>query len=448
MTIFAKLRETAAGTEVQDVQWVDLIPARQGGIKLAIFTLLCLALVSFPFSVAATNATLGLALALGMLSGQWVRGAALLWQHERRLTICMLVYLAFTPLGLLWSQDLSWGLHVLGRQWFWFLIPVLVAVLEKESWRDYALVSLSVGLTLHLAFCVLQMYGLVTVTTWGSSALDATGHIGHIGFGAVYGIWAAWLLYWFRNRSDWLRWPALLLACWSWVMIFMALGRSGYLVAIVLLMLVLWRILFRGHIWRSLLLAGGILLLMGVVLTSGQGKTRLAGTWDNVQSILDGRISGAGPRWSMWVGAVDAWKKHPLLGVGTGGFPAASELAALENPELNYGKPEERRIRAAHPHNIYLLSLARWSVWGLASLLLFLFVWFRTGWVMQWSRSRAGPLIALPAMAVMVHGLSAPSLEEHFLAILAVLLLGAGLAERSQAGREVNHGEGGSQLVP
>ena len=151
--------------------------------------------LTFPFSVAVTNLALGVALAIGVLSGQWWQGALFFWRDYKLLMSIFALYFFLMIIGLMWSQDVAWGIHVLGRQWFWLLIPVVIAVLSDDQWRLRFLVALSVGLTLHLLFCVMQMFGVVEVTTGGSAADDATGHIGHIGFGVVYGIWGAWLLH-------------------------------------------------------------------------------------------------------------------------------------------------------------------------------------------------------------------------------------------------------------
>jgi len=56
--------------------------------------LLCATGIVFPFSVAATNVALGLALVAGVISGYWWRGAEKLWRFHRRLSTVFLAYLA------------------------------------------------------------------------------------------------------------------------------------------------------------------------------------------------------------------------------------------------------------------------------------------------------------------------------------------------------------------
>lgn len=392
--------------------------------------LLCLSGVVFPFSVAATNVTLGIVLGAGILSGLWWKGAIRMWRNHRGLCVAMLVYWGIMILGLSWSHDRGWGLHVVGRQWYWLLFPVVMVALGSEkAWHRF-MMALSLGLSLNLVFCLLQLFGYIKLTAVaGSSSTDATGHIGHIGFGAIYGMWAGWLMYRGWCHSGWTRIVAWSMASWSWVMIFLAQGRSGYLVALILFLMVLWKLLSGKNDWRRFGWAVGLMLLVFGILAIGPAKERLQMTWQNMQAIQHDDVGDAGPRWSMWRGAIYIWKGHPVLGVGTGGFPgAAAEMAKL-HPELNYGGATGHV--AAHPHNMYLLALSRWGAFGALSLTALFFLWMRTGWQRNWRDISDGSvLIALSGIALAVHGLTAPSLEEHFEGIMAVLFLGAGLAHQ------------------
>lgn len=60
-------------------------------------------------------------------------------------------------------------------------------------------------------------------------------------------------------------------------------------------------------------------------------------------------------------------------------------------------------------------------------VLALLAVWLRTGWKAEWAQKPDAGLILLSGIAVLVHGLSAASLEEHFPALLAIFMLGQGL---------------------
>ncbi len=393
---------------------------------------LCIAALTFPFSVAASNVTLGLTLAIGIVSGLWWQGAKACWCDFRTLSIAFSAYFILLLLGLLWSQDLEWGIHILGRHWFWLLVPILVASLAEEKWRRYLLISLSAGLALHLLFCVLQSFGFVHVTTDGSSADNATGHIGHIGFGFVYGVWAAWLLHLGLLWSGKQRLIVWGLAAWSYVMVFLAQGRSGYLIAMILMLSICLKWVVNSRSWRIALLVVSVSALMLLVIALGPGKERLHGTWLaftqtqheeglNQFDSSDSAILATQERFHMWKASLDVYRENPVLGVGTGGLPDA--VAKLKS-----GGRSASQFTFAHPHNQYLLALIRWGPLGLVLFSTLLFFWMREGWRLDWRESPVAPLIFLPALALTVHALSSSSFEEHFSAILAALLLGTGLS--------------------
>jgi len=258
----------------------------------------------------------------------------------------------------------------------------------------------------------------------GSNADDATGYIGHIGFGFVYGIWAGWLLHRGWMMAGWKRWGMWLLASWAWVIIFAAQGRSGYLVALAIMAVVLWRHLFATG-WKALLLPLGLMVVMGALLTTGPGKERMAVTLNEVSAMWHGEVGHANPRWTMWIVSVDAWLEHPLLGVGTGGFPSAAAAVLDKQPLLKSGALAG--YTPAHPHNMYMLSLARWGLFGLAAFMALVVIWLRSGWRLAGQDSFESPLMLLAGIALAVDACFAPTIEQHGTGVFLVLTLALGM---------------------
>ncbi len=387
----------------------------------------CVSGVLFPFSVAATNLALSAVLVFVLLSGSWWRGVEVLWHGYRRLSLAIMMYLFLVVLGLVWSIDRIWGIHILGRHWLWLLLPAGLILFNDCTWRRRFFFALSLGLTVHLGYCVLQKYGLVATTTDGSYAADATGHIGHIGFGFVYGLWAAWLAHWGWLQTGWRRYASWALVVWAWIMVFLAMGRSGYLVTIISFALVAWMHLIHGRGMRTAYLAVLAVAVCSLLLF-GSSRSSLERTWNGLQQLYKGNMEEAiqiEERYGLWLVGMKIWQSHSLLGVGTGGYPEASERISGQHP----GWIHLGRYRHAHPFNIYLLALCRWGIPGLFLLLWLLFEWCRIGWRVDWRKYEIIPVVPLSGIALAVHGLTSSSIEEHFSVIFAILLLSAGLAE-------------------
>lgn len=403
-------------------------------ISVATGVLLCLSALCFPFSVAATNSALALALVTGLLSSQLKQGALLLWQQQRTLTLALLVYLALVLAGISWSLDRNYGLEVAGHLWLWLLLPLILAALQERRWQSRFLTSLSVGLSLHLLLCLLQKLAIIEASlAVGSDIYDPTGYIGHISFGIVYGIWGGWLLHIGWLGQGWRRWLPWLLSISAFSMIFMAQGRSGYLVAAAVLLLVFWKHLVSGQSIKRIMTGMLVLIALAVLVVTGPGKERVEKTTATVQAVLQGDMSRVEARWLIWLEAIEVWKQHPLLGVGTGGyFTGVHNLRSQSTTHPHYEKVY------SHAHSMYLHALVRWGPLGLGIICALFYFWIRSGMKTDWSTISGESLVILSGTALTIHGLSSVSLEEHFATIMAIFSLGAGLAFRSKISNNSN----------
>jgi len=392
------------------------------------FIMLCLAALTFPFSVAACNIALTASLASGLLGGSYILGARYLWKHFRIMTVAWLAYLALFPVGLLWSLDVDRGLQIIGRQWFWLLIPLAVHILRTPFRRNRFLLILSLGLILHMLFCLAQFFGLVDLgNKAGSSQLNPTGFIGHTSFGLVYGIWATFLLHWSTFMQGWRQWGTRLIALWGIGMIFLSSGRGGYLVVASLLLILIWK-MFRARPMVKLASVLLLILCIVLVLSIGPGKERVAATWNSLQAVKSGIYHNPEPRWSLWYVAILGWQQHMPMGTGTGGYHVAAASIHKQLPDLFDGGPF-----AAHPHNMLLQALNRWGPLGVLLLAAVYIIWIREGWRSSWHADPASCLVTLTGVAMFVQGMTEPSFEEHFPGILTTMLLGAGLTTLTQS---------------
>jgi len=394
-------------------------------LQLTTKLFLCAAAASFPFSVAATNTALALALTTGLVTRDLQQGALMLWRSYKSLAISILSYLGLVLAGLLWSLDHRYGVEVAAHLWLWLLLPLIIQVLSEDKWRGYFLASLSSGLVLHLLYCVLQRFGIVPVPeSAGSSLTDATGYIGHISFGIVYGVWGGWLLHFGWQNQEWKRILSWALSLWAFAMIFLAEGRSGYLVAAVILLIVFWKHLISGHGFMRMIGVIAVFAVLAAVVVLGPGKERIGNTVNGIEAAMKGDLSRVEERWIIWLSTTELWKDHPLAGVGTGGYSAGIK-------EMQQRHPDEPLFKMAysHSHNIYLQSLVRWGPAGLLVILAMFWNWLRAGISRPWT-THTNAFVILSGIALMIHGLSSVSLEEHFATIFALFALAVGLSAK------------------
>jgi hypothetical protein len=101
-----------------------------------------------------------------------------------------------------------------------------------------------------------------------------------------------------------------------------------------------------------------------------------------------------------WKSAVDIFREHPWFGIGPGNY-ANAILSRGGAPDLQF----------VNAHNLFLQTAAETGVFGLLSLIAFLFGMFRASWS-AWSTRRA-PILSLGLLAAFL-GFLAHSMTENF----------------------------------
>lgn len=159
--------------------------------------------------------------------------------------------------------------------------------------------------------------------------------------------------------------------------LFMVQGRTGYMILLVLLGWFCWTTLARymrergrAFGWRQ----GGavVLLLLGLAAVSFHVSSRLH---DRVALVFSefnawqpnhGKDNSTVQRLDFYYNTLQIVQQHPILGTGTGGFPAAF-AKQTQGTEV---------MQTTNPHNEYLLITVQTGIIGLALLLyLFYTVW-------------------------------------------------------------------------
>ena len=372
------------------------------------FLFCCLAALLFPFSIAAVNALFFLALLLSLYTGDFKRGCILLWQKQKWLFQVILFYLFLVAAGILWSNDQAQGLGVLMHHSKWLLLPLILPLLmQSAKHRGAFIAALSLGLTLHLAVCVAQMFGVLHITNVaGSNASDATGYIGHISFGVTYAIWAGWLILWGKEQqSIYYKWGAWLLALWAFTMVFMAEGRSGYLSSVAVILYLVWHIFIHGKSLKFMMTIGVLLVFSsGFVVIQLSDHPRATQTIKSIQAIYHNDLEHAELRVFLWLSAFDIWKQNPILGAGTGGYRGSMKQMQQDYPML----VSEEKVYHSHPHQLYLLAAARWGTVGVLTIILLLWTWYSVG---RSSKNSYVSLASISALALATHGFTSIGLE-------------------------------------
>jgi O-antigen ligase len=143
-------------------------------------------------------------------------------------------------------------------------------------------------------------------------------------------------------------------------------GRSTYL-AMVVMMVAVVTFLVRGS-WRAKALAGaGVLICVGLLLgSSAHVRDRLGETFVDMEAVDQAaEATSTGYRIVFWGNTLRMIHDHPILGVGTGGFPDGYM------PYVQ-GVPGWKGGGTGDPHNQFLKILGEQGLIGFTAFLFFI----------------------------------------------------------------------------
>lgn len=332
--------------------------------------------LSIPISVALDNVLLAIVL-LGMSFN-----ARAVWQMVIQHPVARAAWLLFGVLLLaVFYGATPWreATGVLAKYLDLAFVPLFMILLSGETtrrWAQYAFLA-AMGLTLLLSYLV--GLKLLPVQPWMSVFATADNPVIFHSYITQNNMMAfatfIALLKLREGASVLLRTAWGLFAGLALVnVLFMAQGRTGYLILLALLGWFAWATLARylhqrGKAWGWRQAAAMLSVFFAVALAVFFLSPRLhdrvslvAGEFKVWQPNQEDMSSSTGTRLNFYYNAIQIVASHPLTGVGTGGFEAAF-TQQIKGTNL---------ATTPNPHNEYLLLAGQTGVAGLA-LLLYLF---------------------------------------------------------------------------
>lgn len=326
---------------------------------------------SIPISVALDNVLLGVLVLAWLASANFRDKAAAVRAHPVALAAIALfaVYVA----GIAWSDgppaDIGESMRKAARL---LLIPLLITVFADAAVRRRAWWGFSAAMLLTLALSYLVWSGALPELRWikgdpGNPVVFKLQITHNLLMAFAAFAWAVEMRRATTHRSRAAWGIASLLAVAN--VLLMVQGRTGHLVLLTLLawLFVAW---FR---WRGVALGAAALAAMatGAYLTPDSvvhQRAELAvqefSRWQ--PDVPSAATSSIGLRLEFYRNTAAVIQRHPVLGVGTGGFPRAYAEQVRGSG----------RILTGNPHNEYLLVTAQLGAIGLLVLLgLFLTQW-------------------------------------------------------------------------
>lgn len=355
-------------------------------------------------------------LVVWVLSGRFVRDASF-WARHARLRWPVLLLMVLPWVGLLYSPVPAEGLNIARKSHYWLFAIGLVPLASSQRRPDIYILMFLAGLSCNSAVAALQLAGVLPLHDQLAAGLlrGSSMHIVFTLFLAAGLLIASFYFSRAKTRGKRLLW-ALALAQYGATAAFIG-GRSGYVALIILSPLVVYTLLGQRHI---AVIALACLILVAALFSSPLVRERFTKAREDIVRFQQGDIrTSLGLRLHMWEIALAEIKRHPLLGVGTGGF-RASWQTYKKAPDLPFYD---------HPHNSFLFMMVSYGIAGLAAFCWLLAAMLRKGWQ---ARETALGFSVLSFTAVFVIGSLSDTQSLTFATGMALSLF-AGASEAARA---------------
>ena len=329
---------------------------------------LIIALIFFiPFSTAAGSILSAIILLFWLIHGRFKEQYGYL--KGNKVVIVSLMIVVMHVIGLLWTSDVDWGLHMLQKQWKFLMIPVFMLYVKKEHMMYYFYAFI-----LAMSLSEMASYGIwfeLIDPFKSASVSNPTPFLTHIVYNpflaiAIYLIASELLFH--KHRFNYKQWLALFFLCTMTINMFITGGRSGHVMMFLAVIILSLQYFGMKKIIKSLSIS--IVVISGLFYLAYNFSTifyeRVNLTAHNILHYEQNKNSSVGKRITFALNGVDVFSENILIGVGTGDLPSAmKERHQLNTPKV--AAPD-------NPHNMYIMWLVQFGLVGFLMLILLFYV--------------------------------------------------------------------------
>ena len=283
-----------------------------------------------------------------------------------KLIIASILFFCLHVIGLLWTEDLKWGLHILHKMWYFLLLfPILFNIVQKK-YIKYYLSAFLLAITLTEIISYLVWFEIIG-DFMKAKNYNPTPFMSHISYNPIlaFAIYLVCHEIFFNKKLGKLKffWFSFFALTMTFNM-FITGGRAGQVMFFAMLSILIFQF-FGNERLKSLLLIA--ILIPGIFFTAYKTSplfhVRVDNGIDDFISYSQNTVlrSSVGYRLLFSQNSWDLIKDNPLIGVGTGDFPSEyKKINQMNSPSMP---------NITNPHNMYVLVLVQLGFLGLLSMM-------------------------------------------------------------------------------
>ena len=287
------------------------------------------------------------------------------WQLIKRSKVlqAFLLFFGLHLIGLIWTSDLRWGMHIVGKERLFIFAPILMTFALKKHIKFY-IASYIAAMTFSEAISYMIWLQIIP-PIFSASHNDPTPFMSHITYNPFLAL-SIYLIGHFllfdRKQSIYKKIFLSIFFTTMSINMFITGGRAGQ-VAYFLTIFTISLQYFKDKMLRAFAFSSVLIIAIfsTAYLTSEIFHNRVNQAITEASNYDQNRNSSVGLRINFAINTIDIIKDNPIIGVGTGDFKTAyKETNSINSPELP---------STVQPHNMYLLVFSQLGVLGFLSLL-------------------------------------------------------------------------------
>jgi len=278
------------------------------------------------------------------------------------IVIAFLFYILLHTLGILWTEDINWGLHTLKKTWKFALMPLVMIYSLKEEFYKYLFAFIA-----GILISVIVNYGI-----WFNIIEPFTESVKHISHPAAFmshitfspllsfAVLFVGLMLVFKNNSKLTKLGGLLLLI---IMVHNSLitgGRTGQIMLVFVMGILIYSIFHKSFYKLFFLIFIAMpILFTGLYISNNIFSDRVDLAIEQYRDfqINEQRKTSVGERLTYAQSGVDIFMENPIFGVGTGDLRSAIRNN-FTSRNIDMPVPD-------NPHNMYIQLFGQFGSLGM-----------------------------------------------------------------------------------
>jgi O-antigen ligase len=324
--------------------------------------LLILLAFSFPLTVFGGNLIILIIVMVWLLSGSYKSKIEQIFSSK--LLIASIVFFSLHVVGLLWTENIMWGLHIVKKMWYFLLLLPILYTTVNSQYIKYYISAFLVAIS-FTEICSYLIWFEIIDPFKNATINNPTPFMSHISYNPIlaFSIYLVAHEIFFNEGLGRLKLFFYIFFSISMsINMFITGGRAGQVMFFAMLLILIFQY-FRSQKLKAFLLASILVpaIFFLAYQTSDIFHNRVDIAIDNVANYSLNKNTSVGQRMAFAMNSWEIIKENPFIGVGTGDFP-------IEYRKVNQINTAEL-LSTTNPHNMYTLVMVQLGILGLASML-------------------------------------------------------------------------------